>query len=139
MYVLEPWPHTYHGCTVALGEDAICGPDLHCNEKVASIDELAFRIVVCFGDWKAIPSRFVSPAHLFVPNRRKLPDTCPELGLLQTGKEMPFLECAAQQSVCWHFKGLKISKPLQDKWGLQLDPDASDAELLVQAQCCQGV
>ena len=103
-------------------------------KKVASIDELAFRAVGSFGEWKAIPSRFVSPAHLFVLNKRKLPDTFPELSLLQTGKEMPFLEYAAQQGF-WHFKGLKIKKLLQDEWGLQLDPNASDAELLVQAVC----
>ena len=103
-------------------------------KRLASIDELAFRPVQSFADWRGVPSKFVSPAHLFALNKCKLPDTLPELGLLQTGKELPFLEYAAQHGF-WQFKGPRIKKLLQEEWGLEPEAGSTDAELLIQAVC----
>ena len=82
--------------------------------RLAGLDELVWDVVDDFKQWEAVPTRFVSPAHLFVSGGQ-LPADWPASMLFQTGPFKPLLRHAAE---CAYF-GLNkffVKRLLKDQY-----------------------
>ncbi len=61
-----------------LGQSVLWGP-----KAISSVTELWVRPLTDYSEWVAIPSKFVSPLHVFILNGAKVPSSWPETCMLQ--------------------------------------------------------
>lgn len=86
--------------------------------------------VLWFTEWEVMPTKQVSPLHIFIENGRRLPATWPETNIMQCGTPQPLLNYAAKHGF-FNLTAAFVRRICKDENEVEVHTDTSDAQILV--------